>query len=171
MNKRLVVENDRRAAWLEAFAERHQRIGPKMLLEEARNPSCPFHSDFEWDDDKAGELYRLSQAAGILRRWKGILVRQNSETKSIEVSVERRVESPKKERGRGKPSYIPVEDILGDKDLREEMLRTVLNELKAYRRRYAKLHELAAVWYELDMLFTEWLPLSDSPEDRTQPPL
>ena len=36
------------------------------LVDAARDPAHPMHDHFEWDDAKAGDAYRLSQARGIL---------------------------------------------------------------------------------------------------------
>ena len=49
-----VSQHDIEQAWMEAFIERHGgRISPKILVEEASDPSCPLHDRFEWDDDVA----------------------------------------------------------------------------------------------------------------------
>ena len=43
-------------------------VTPSALLEAARNEESPAHAAFEWDDTKAGHLYRLVQARTLIRK-------------------------------------------------------------------------------------------------------
>lgn len=148
---------DLKESWLEAFAIRHDgRISPRLLLDEVRaDPTCPFREEFEWDAEVAHEKYLLAQAAGIIRRWKGVIVRVEAQSKRLEVQVTRRVQSPSGQRGKGKESYELIENIMSDSEKRADLLRTVSRELMAYRKRYAKLAELADVWYAIDIAFEQ----------------
>ena len=139
------------AAALEALLERHGgRISPAIVLEAARDPASPLHDHFEWDDDRAAEQYRLAQAGQLIRRWRGVLTRAAGEDGRVAVTITRRVESPAAGRAKGAASYIALEDILADPVRRDDLLRTVLRELRAYRRRYAGLAALGAVWAAVD---------------------
>lgn len=159
--KQSVTEADMKAAWLEAFAERNDgRVSPSLLLSEAESSSCPFHNDFEWDDDAAAHQHRLSQAAQIIRHWKGVLVRVDATTKTLNVQLTRRVQSPESERGKGKDSFVTIEKIMADPALRADMLRTVVRELSAYRRRYSQLHELADLWFAIDTAVDQYVQTS-----------
>lgn len=131
------------------------RISPKIVLDEARDPSSPFHHHFEWDDDAAAEQFRLAQAASLIRTWKGSLMRIDVETKIVHVTPTRRTQSPAGQRSKGGASYETIESIMADPDKRADMLDTVLKELSAYRKRYAELHELAAVWDAIDVALLE----------------
>ena len=165
-----VVEKDIRHAAFEALYERHDgRIGPRILLEEARSPASPFHDDFEWDDEKASELYRLAQAAQLIRRWMGVVISVDRQSRTVKITTERAVQSPQSKRGKGEDSYRSISDIMRDPELREDMLRTVLRELLAYRRRYAKLNELAGVWGALDELIDAHAPLGERRGDKSEP--
>ena len=146
---------DMKAAWLEALALKNEgRISPRILLDAVReDPACPFRDEFEWDAATAHEKYLLAQAAGIIRRWKGTIIRVEQESKRLSVSVTRRVQSPSGQRGKGKDSYELVENIMADPEKRADLLRTVSRELMAYRKRYAKLTELAEIWYAIDIAF------------------
>lgn len=169
MTKHKVVEGDLVTAAYEALLAEHDgQVGPQLLLDAARDPASPFHDFFEWDNDEAGERYRLAQASALLRRWKGTIVRLYGEDKKVSVSVVRRVESPEGQRTKGGASYRRVEDILADDALREDLLQTVLKQLMAYRKRYARLQELAEVWYAIDMLAESHAPAAaeEQPEVR-----
>lgn len=145
------TQQDITLAAFEALIERHGgRIGPKTLLDDARDPASPFHDFFNWDDDEAAEQYRLIQAGQLIRRWKGSVIKIDTHAKVVKVETVRRVQSPSGQRTKGGDSYQTVEEIMADPEKREDMLQTVLRELSAYRRRYSQLVALADVWRAID---------------------
>lgn len=150
-NKQALTKQDIKLAAFEALIARHEgHVGPRTLLDAARDPGSPFHDEFEWDDGDAAELYRLAQASQLLRRWKGTIIKIDIEAKVVKVEAVRRVQSPESGRKRGADSYQPVESILANPQTRDDMLRTVLRELVAYRKRYAQLVALADIWRAID---------------------
>jgi hypothetical protein len=145
------TKGDVTEAALETLVRKHGgRVGPSDLLDEACDPASPFHCLFEWDDSEAADLYRLAQAAGLLRRWRGSIIRIHAQTREVEITTTRRVESPQGERGKGRSSYMPTEKIMADPQMRDDMIRTVLRELSAYRKRYSDLVALSEVWRAID---------------------
>lgn len=54
-------------ARLRRLQDRHGRITPRSVVDDARNPESPLHGFFEWDDSKAAEAYRLDQARALIR--------------------------------------------------------------------------------------------------------
>lgn len=163
------ARHDIKVAALEALLEAHgNRLHGTHLLEAARDPAHPWHENFEWDDDAAAELYRLTQANQILRQWKGRIIRIDKADRHVDVQVERVLQSPAGERGEGKASYLPVSKVMADPVLREEMIRTVLLELMAYRRRYAEIMALSGIWEAIDQAIELHEPRrTGEVEDRT----
>lgn len=158
-------------AAVEALLARNSgRISPAILVEEARPETSPFHRHFEWDDSDAAELYRLGQAAHIIRTWRGSIMRIDAEHKMIHVTTTRRVQSPESARGKGLSSYETVEQIMSDPAKRADMLHTVLAELSAYRKRYAELEELAMVWVLLDTVIEAHAPPKRKSRDSADRP-
>jgi hypothetical protein len=51
---------------LEKIRVKHGTLKPKIVLKEATNPKHPLHNRFEWDDAKAGNMYRLQQAQELI---------------------------------------------------------------------------------------------------------
>jgi len=102
-------------------------LTPQLVVDAARSPQHPLHSRFEWDDAKAGEAYRRSQAAELIRT----------------VKVER-VTGEGMSRVRGfhsitratSTSYEPIEQIEQDPVAKEILLRQVQRDLAALRRKY-----------------------------------
>ena len=42
------------------------KIDPEIVLSDAKKPTSPLHKYFEWDNEKAGHLYRLTQARELI---------------------------------------------------------------------------------------------------------
>jgi len=64
-----------------AIREELERLGtetlltPETVVEAARDPRSPLHSQFEWDDEAAGEAYRIQQARALIKRVRVDVVR------------------------------------------------------------------------------------------------
>jgi hypothetical protein len=146
-----VVPHDLTVAAIEDLLTRHSgRVSPQLLLDEARNPSSPFHKHFEWDDTAAAERYRLVQASAMIREWRGTVLRIDTGTRRVLVQPTRRVHSALSERGRGRSSYETTEQIMANPAKRRALIETLLKELTSYRRRYAEILELSKVWAAID---------------------
>lgn len=151
MGKSKATQQDILFAALEALMERHGgRIGPRAVLDEARDPASPLHDHIEWDDEKASDQFRLIQAGQLIRRWKGSLVRVEEEDKRAAYKTVRSAQSPSGQRAKGRDSYQTVEAIMADPEKRDDMISTVLRELMAYRKRYSELVALAGIWQAID---------------------
>jgi hypothetical protein len=62
-----VTDTGRYRPILNELAQRYGQLTPERIVEEARQPSSPLHSYFEWDDKIAAERHRLNQARILLR--------------------------------------------------------------------------------------------------------
>ena len=52
---------------LEGIRGRFGEVTPELVLKEARHKDSVIHNDFQWDDEKAANLYRLDTARRIIR--------------------------------------------------------------------------------------------------------
>lgn len=43
------------------------RLTPELVVDAAKDKKSPLHSQFEWDDKKAGHQYRIEQARTLIR--------------------------------------------------------------------------------------------------------
>ena len=66
------------------LADDQGRLTPDTILADAANEESPLHNEFEWDDSKAGHLYRVEQARRLIPSVK--LVIETAEVK-IDVSI------------------------------------------------------------------------------------
>ena len=108
----------------------------------AKAKSSPLHDLFEWDNDKAGEQYRLWQARELIRVSIRFLPESGTNTR-VYVSLR----SDRTEDGGG---YRSMVEVMSDSDQRAQLVSDVLAELKAIREKYAELKELAEIFEAID---------------------
>lgn len=53
--------------WLASLTDERGRIDPLRMISSARDPKCPGHGLFTWDNEEAGDHWRLYEARRILR--------------------------------------------------------------------------------------------------------
>ena len=120
-----------------------------QIVAYARDPNTALHEDFDrqglWDDSHAAETARLAYAGQIIRLYVIKPVDDQAAPVRAMVSLidDRKVKS-------GLPGYRYIEDVLNDTTLRANLLQTALMELRAFRRKYESIKELAVVWDAID---------------------
>lgn len=121
----------------------------QAIVDFARKPDTALHEDFDhqglWDDAVAAERARLDYAGRIMRLY---LVPAKDDQKEpvralVSLIQDRTVQS-------GRPGYRALEDVMEDESLQENLLQTALMELRAFRRKYERLKQLASIWDALD---------------------
>ena len=117
-----------------------KEITPQNVVDLARSKDSKLHDDFEWDNEIAGEKYRLSQAREMIR----LLTFEPKEetyepTRVYQISTEKTV-------------YKPVEVILQNNDEYQNLLKRALAELKSFKKRYSTLVELEEVFRAINEL-------------------
>lgn len=150
-----VLDHEReeiRNALLSISVQHHGVLNPHDVVDIARDPSHVLHARFEWDDSAAAEAYRLAQASALIRRVRLTVMRASSTNREITMSTTRAYQSRPSMRPNG---YEAIQVLLADDEKRRELLAQVLSELNAYRKRYAELSELEAVWIAVDEAMTD----------------
>jgi hypothetical protein len=109
--------------------ERDGVCTPAAFVEYSRDESSPLHSLFPWDDEVAGELYRIHKARHIIGRVK---IRCNdSETPAhVHVTITR---------GDGtiRSGYAPIEVAMSNEDMRRQIFAEARAGLNGWRKRLA----------------------------------
>jgi len=141
---------DQVVATVTDLAGKHGDLSPKIIVQEARKPSSPLHDYFNWNKDDVHERYLLGQAAVLIRKVQIRIIRQDPETKTLEVKPVRALQSVPDKRKKGGASYMLAEDIAKDPQAHASLVKGALAELHAIRRRYAEIAELAEVWSAVD---------------------
>lgn len=125
--------------------EAEGRLTPHDLVEVSRPEDAPLHSEFEWDDSTAAELYRESQGAYIMRTIE-FKVTEAEESEPI------RLFFPTHEvddDGKSLKKYASTTLLVSRKDSREQLLDDALNELRAFERKYRELTQFATLFEEI----------------------
>ncbi len=118
------------------------------VIEYASDPETALHSQFTWDDSTAAHNYRLWQARMLIR----VVVK---EAPAEDVAPMRVYVSMLEDRyGETGGGYRSTEEVMTDKDLREQLLQQATLEFERWRDKYEHIHELAEVFAAMDKVKT-----------------
>lgn len=116
-------------------------LTPQAVVDTARDESHPLHGRFEWDDSVAGEAYRRSQAAELIRSVKVTYSEApDGEPRRIRAFSSLNVAVSPDQRG-----YAPTEELVENELTRKILLRQCERDIAALRRKYGHLEEFAAL--------------------------
>ena len=132
---------------LETVRLRHDGLlRPEDIVEFARDKRTTLHAQFEWNNGKAAEQFRLEQARHIIR----VVVTVIDMPEAHEPITVRAYQSLTTDRG--SQGYRATVDVLSVKELRDQMLKDAIDELVRIRTKYATLKELTKVHEAIDEL-------------------
>jgi len=117
----------------------------RLVVEAARDPKSAMHAAFDWDNETAGEKWRLRQAAYLVASVEAVII-----TPERPDRVTRAFVSTANEKGPTTRHFTSTEYAMNDPDLRAEVLRQALRELAALKRKYVELSELADIFAAID---------------------
>lgn len=116
------------------------RITPIQVLNKAKNKRSTLHDLFEWDNSKAAQKYRISQARDIIRAVVVVLDKTNEEeTKTVRAFSSVEIES---ESGKHQRVYVSVFDALNNTDMRDQVLAEVMDAISEAQAKLAVLQDL-----------------------------
>lgn len=132
---------------IERLKNGNGQVMPADVVAAARSKRNPLHAVFEWDDSKAAEQHRISQARHMLRSIVVVYKDESGEKPPVRAFNVQRIESDS-----GKPVkvYRSTDDILADPEARMQFLKRALDELIALRKRYRDLQELSIIFRSID---------------------
>jgi len=112
-------------------------LTPIQIVEKAKPKASPIHEFFEWNDEIAGDKYRVWQARYLIGRIE-IIVESDGEEDQIRafhnISVQ---DGEEHERG-----YVTVQDIQSNQDYLEIVLENAVGEIKSWQKRYEQYKRL-----------------------------
>ena len=107
-----------------------------------RNHNSRLHGALEWDDDVAGEKWRIAQVRSLI----AVHVTDAEGMRGlVSLSIDR---TP------GNNGYRGLDDVISRPDLRDVMMQDALAELERVQAKYARLTELQEVWEAADKVRT-----------------
>lgn len=123
-----------------AALEAKGNLTPQALVDASRPEDAPLHGEFEWDDAKAAERYRETQASYIIRSVEVVVEGTDKPTRAF---VSLTVAENERE-------YREINKVLSIHSERELLLNEAKRELEAFKRKYSVLEELADVFAAID---------------------
>jgi len=114
---------------------------PNTIVEYARNENTLLHERFEWDDEIAGENYRIWQARQLIVRVK---------IEAIKGHIIQAYVSLTSDRSDG--GYRSMVEVLQDDDASGELLMDALEEFKRLEEKYKELKELRRIFQDIDAI-------------------
>lgn len=117
-------------------------ITAKNVVDAARDEAAPLHREFEWDDSIAGECWRESQARELIRHI--VIVPEDAPmTEPVRAYHHLTIESR---------AYTPMEVIIKNTDMTEQLLKQAKAELQTFKRKYAGIEALSKLFVVIDEL-------------------
>lgn len=121
----------------------------EQIVEMARDPEKECHDLFEWDDTTAAQNWRKEQAGLILRNLKVEFIQE------LDLDVEPKKFTPCR-LFYGNPvnteGFVAITKVMGNKDMYDQLLERAKMEIKSFRKKYAMLKELDALFEMIDMI-------------------
>lgn len=109
-------------------------LEPAEIVKQSKPTDAPLHPCFEWDDTKAAEKYRCTQAANIIRCLTVTAETETQDAREVRAFVH------------AERTYRPIELVVNRPEWREEMLRNALSELASFQAKYQALSQLSPVF-------------------------
>jgi hypothetical protein len=111
-------------------------LSPEDIVKDARNPSAPYHGEFEWNLKKAAHLHHLNTARYLMRSIKEVIVRVSGKKESVRAYFPIiRNQEPR--------AYRATRDIMSDATLRMQLIENALGDHRNWENRYSNLAALA----------------------------
>ena len=112
----------------------------ERIVDESRPEDAVLHNEFEWNDSIAAEKYRREQARTMLR----CLIKVTDDRPPTRAFFT--IDYTYKRKG----AYEPIEVIVADDQKADKLLKIALGELKAFRKKYDSLSQLAYLFKVID---------------------
>lgn len=121
---------------LQNIYEQNQKLTPALVVDAARDPDHALHGRFEWDDEKAGEKFRLHQARQLIRSVRIRVLDEEDPGKNFDVRAYQMVRTSD-----GTTSYQPSAAVAQDAFASRLILAHMEREWRALRDRYEHFRE------------------------------
>lgn len=137
---------------LELIERQNGEITPQAVVDKARPEDSVMHKCFEWDNEKAAEKYRLSQAGTLIRC---IVVVPEKDDNKVTMPVRMFVnQNPINGGQKASASYINLRSAFDNPETRAVVLANAKYELNIFRSKYSQLKELEKIFDEIDQILS-----------------
>ena len=129
-------------ASLTRIYESHGELTPQHVVDDARPETSELHHRFEWDYALAGEAYRRTQAAELIR---SVRIQYAIDPKTSERKYVRAFSSLAQAGDTERAGYVPTEDLIQDELSTKILLKEFEREIADLKRRYGHLSEFVTI--------------------------
>jgi len=114
-------------------------LSAEIVINEAKKKNSPLHNWFDWENEEAGEKWRLHQARMLINSVKVKIVFEDgvgAYREYLNVNVKTDYDD--------KPQrfYVETVKVMKNKDLREQVLKRAIKEAEYWERTYKEYKEL-----------------------------
>ena len=120
-------------------------VSRKSIVDKARDKKTELHKAFEWDDSKAGELYRQQQAGTLLTCLQVVI--KTSATNENEIKSTTAFVTLKRD-----SEFEPIEAVVSNPEKLNILYERAVKQFKADRERYKEVEELQELFNLIDEL-------------------
>jgi hypothetical protein len=117
------------------------RLTARIVVDAARPIESPMHPLFEWDSERAAELYRESQARHVLASIR--IMQPRSDPREAPRMIHAYVSIAERLGDDVQRAYIPIARVFNDADLLRQAVERAAAELRAFEDRYAEFDGIA----------------------------
>jgi hypothetical protein len=122
-------------------------VTPRDVVDSARSTNSPLHPFFEWNDQKAADLFRVEQARNMLRSIKVKFVDGSTEivARAFQVEATKAYEGAPRE-------YRSFRSMADDSAFAARMMQSAYDDLISWRRKYSPYED---VWANFSNTFRQ----------------
>jgi len=116
-------------------------LKPRDIWTKAKSSKHPLHNYFEWNDGKAADQFRDSQARHLVNHLEVVYIEQDKkgESKILEIKAYHHVENE------GDEGYVSFIDVTNNPEYHRQILEKAMSEARNWRIRYKEYNELKAI--------------------------
>lgn len=122
------------------------RVTASMVVADAKKKTSPLHACFDWDNDVAGDKWRLEQARRLIQS-----VRIETVTTTMRVSCPAYVRDPARQAG--EQGHVAVSRLRSERDLAIEALTAEFSRVAATLRRAREIAVGLGLEAEVERMF------------------
>ena len=112
----------------------------EKVVAKARDKNSPLHKFFEWDDTHAAKEWRIQQARVLIHEIK-VVIEDKEYVGFQNVTVQTTDGSQR--------LYLPVREVVSNKDLREQILQRALNQQEYWADEFNEFKELSLIFQSI----------------------
>lgn len=136
---------------LRAMAEqKEERFGAAHVVAAARVKRNPLHKEFEWDDAKAADSHRLTQAGYIIRSLEVVITKERGGKVESSATLRQYTSLGSGAADGDESKYHNTREAMSDAELQTQIKLKVWRQLINLKTQYQNLLEFAAVWAAID---------------------